>query len=43
VDDLVCLETPSDLGAIGFWYRDFSQTSDEEVIELLERARQGEV
>jgi putative phosphoribosyl transferase len=41
VDELVCLEAPSDLGAIGFWYRDFSQTSDEEVIELLERARQG--
>jgi putative phosphoribosyl transferase len=41
VDELVCLEAPSDLGAIGFWYRDFSQTSDEEVIELLERSRQG--
>jgi putative phosphoribosyl transferase len=41
VDELVCLEAPSDLGAIGFWYRDFSQTSDEEVIELLERRRQG--
>jgi putative phosphoribosyl transferase len=39
VDDLVCLEAPSDLGAIGFWYRDFAQTSDEEVIELLERSR----
>jgi putative phosphoribosyl transferase len=39
VDELVCLETPPDLGAIGFWYRDFSQTSDEEVIELLESAR----
>jgi putative phosphoribosyl transferase len=39
VDELVCLETPPDLGAIGFWYRDFSQTSDEEVIELLENAR----
>jgi putative phosphoribosyl transferase len=39
VDEIVCLETPPDLGAIGFWYRDFSQTSDEEVIELLERAR----
>ena len=23
VDELICLETPSDLGAIGFWYRDF--------------------
>jgi putative phosphoribosyl transferase len=39
VDELVCLEAPSDLGAIGFWYRDFAQTSDEEVIELLESAR----
>src|SRR5919206_1270070 len=39
VDELVCLEAPRDLGAIGFWYGDFSQTSDAEVIELLERAR----
>jgi putative phosphoribosyl transferase len=39
VDDLVCLESPSDLGAIGYWYRNFEQTSDEEVVELLERAR----
>ena len=39
VDELVCLESPPDLGAIGFWYRDFEQTSDEEVVHLLERAR----
>jgi putative phosphoribosyl transferase len=39
VDELVCLESPSDLGAIGFWYKNFEQTSDEEVVELLERAR----
>ena len=39
VDELVCLAAPPDLGAIGFWYRDFEQTSDEEVIVLLERAR----
>jgi putative phosphoribosyl transferase len=39
VDELVCLESPSDLGAIGFWYRNFEQTSDEEVVELLESAR----
>ena len=38
-DELVCLECPADLGAIGFWYRDFSQVPDEEVMELLERAR----
>ncbi len=41
VDELVCLEEPPDLGAIGFWYRNFEQTSDEEVIRLLERARRG--
>ena len=39
VDELICLESPTDLGAIGFWYRNFEQTSDEEVVELLERAR----
>jgi putative phosphoribosyl transferase len=39
VDDLVCLETPSNLMAIGLWYQDFYQVPDEEVIELLERAR----
>ncbi len=39
VDEVVCLESPSDLGAIGFWYKNFEQTSDEEVVELLERAR----
>ena len=39
VDDLVCLECPPDLGAIGFWYADFDQTSDEEVVELLEARR----
>ncbi len=42
VDELVCLEAPSDLGAIGFWYRDFAQTSDEEVIELLGSARRDQ-
>ena len=39
VDKLICLEAPSNLMAIGLWYRHFEQTSDEEVIELLERAR----
>jgi putative phosphoribosyl transferase len=39
VDELVCLVSPSDLGAIGFWYRNFEQTSDEEVVALLETAR----
>lgn len=39
VDELVCLKTPSDLGAIGFWYEDFEQTPDAEVVQLLEKAR----
>lgn len=39
VDEIECLETPEYFGAIGEFYRDFSQTSDEEVIELLDRAR----
>ena len=39
VDDLVCLKCQPVLGAIGFWYRDFDQTPDEEVIRLLEDSR----
>ena len=34
-DEAVCLETPAELGAIGFYYRDFHQMSDREVIDLL--------
>jgi putative phosphoribosyl transferase len=37
VDDLVCLEDYEFFGAIGVYYRDFRQVSDEEVIELLAR------
>lgn len=40
VDDVVCLEPVPYLAAIGLWYRDFSQTSDDEVIRLLEGARE---
>lgn len=39
-DEVVCLGTPEDFGAIGVFYRDFTQTSDEEVRELLRSARQ---
>ena len=39
VDRLVCLKTPADLHAIGLWYRDFGQVSDEEVVRILDRAR----
>ncbi len=35
VDEVVCLSTPVLFSAVGEWYRDFSQTSDEEVLSLL--------
>ena len=39
VDDLICLHAPEDFYAVGLWYRDFEQVTDDEVVELLERAR----
>lgn len=41
-DDLVCLLTPADLEAVGLWYRNFTQVTDEEVIRLLEESRHSE-
>lgn len=37
-DAVVCLVTPSGFVAVGQWYRDFSQTSDEEVRRLLDQS-----
>lgn len=37
-DHVVCLHEPPSFTAVGTWYEDFSQTTDEEVVELLERA-----
>jgi predicted phosphoribosyltransferase len=37
-DDVVCSMTPDPFDAVGLWYDDFSQTSDEEVHELLEQS-----
>jgi len=34
-DDIVCLRTPEPFQAVGLWYEDFTQTTDEEVHELL--------
>jgi putative phosphoribosyl transferase len=39
VDEVVCLATPRWFAAIGSFYRDFRQVSDDEVVELLQRAR----
>ncbi|MBL0886939.1 phosphoribosyltransferase family protein [Myceligenerans indicum] len=38
-DEVVCLAEPARFMSVGQWYRDFRQTSDEEVSELLDRAR----
>lgn len=37
-DEVVCLATPAHFSAVGQWYREFGQTSDAEVRELLARA-----
>jgi putative phosphoribosyl transferase len=37
VDAIVCLDTPQDLGAIGWFYQDFRQVADDEVIAILSR------
>lgn len=41
VDEFVALMTPEPFYGVGEWYQDFSQTSDAEVTELLERARRN--
>jgi putative phosphoribosyl transferase len=38
VDDLVCAMTPEPFRAVGLWYEEFTQTSDEEIHALLEWA-----
>jgi predicted phosphoribosyltransferase len=40
-DDVVCVFTPEPFRAVGLWYADFSQTTDEEVQHLLSRAREA--
>jgi putative phosphoribosyl transferase len=37
-EEVVCARTPEPFFAVGLWYADFSQTSDEEVHDLLRRA-----
>ncbi|HUH80380.1 MAG TPA: phosphoribosyltransferase family protein [Solirubrobacteraceae bacterium] len=34
-DEIVCVEMPEDMWAVGAWYEDFHPTSDEEVVALL--------
>ncbi|PXY19208.1 phosphoribosyltransferase [Prauserella muralis] len=36
-DEVVCASEPPDFRAVGQWYADFGQTSDDEVVDLLEK------
>ena len=40
VDEIICVATPEPFYGVGQWYLDFSQTTDEEVRDLLQRAGQ---
>jgi putative phosphoribosyl transferase len=40
VDEVVCVVTPEPMVAVGQWYRDFTQTTDDEVRRLLAEAGQ---
>ena len=42
VDEIVCAVTPEPFQAVGQWYKDFSQTTDEEVRDLLARSASGQ-
>ena len=37
-DEVFCVEVPEPFYAVGEWYRDFSQTTDDQVVDLLRRA-----
>lgn len=38
VDEVICLATPYEFMAVGAWYRNFTQVSDAEVVDLLKKA-----
>jgi predicted phosphoribosyltransferase len=43
VDEIVCAVTPEPFYAVGVWYQDFNQTTDEEVHQLLDQAARQRV
>jgi putative phosphoribosyl transferase len=38
VEDIVCMNTPPEFSAVGLWYEDFTQTTDDEVRHLLSQS-----
>ena len=43
VDEIICAETPRPFWGVGRWYKNFDQTTDEEVRTLLQRASETAV
>ncbi|HEX4947789.1 MAG TPA: phosphoribosyltransferase [Blastocatellia bacterium] len=43
VDEVICAVTPEPFYAVGLWYEDFTQTTDEEVRELLAHAAERQL
>jgi predicted phosphoribosyltransferase len=41
-DEVMCALTPQPLHSVGLWYQDFTQTTDDEVRDLLARARRAD-
>ncbi len=41
-DEMLCVEVPDPFYAVGEWYRDFAQTTDDQVVELLRLAATGD-
>jgi putative phosphoribosyl transferase len=41
LDEIVCATTPEPFYSVGLWYEDFSETTDDEVRDLLRQARPG--
>jgi predicted phosphoribosyltransferase len=42
VDEIICWQTPEPFYAVGLWYEDFSETTDDQVRSLLEESREAE-
>jgi putative phosphoribosyl transferase len=38
VDEIICAAIPEPFLGVGLWYEDFSQTTDQEVRDLLEKS-----
>lgn len=43
VDEVVCLASEEPFGAVGVWYENFDQTTDDQVAHLLERASERDL